>query len=213
MIYLYDKAIVDDLNRSFNPDVAGKPVVKVIDPEAVIGIAAQIQEDAISFPIVALTRADDPQIDTNRTNFTLMHEGIQAAFDPVSNDVYYERVIPITLSYSLTLLTTNTADMDELVREILFKYISMYFLTIDLPYEVNRKVRFGVVVDTNTSMDRSSSSGEYLATGQLYQTIIPLECHGAVLVHYTPAHLRRSDYELKIMNPTGKLVTTNLLYK
>lgn len=198
MIYLYDKALTDDLIYSFNPENVDNPVVKVVGPDEVLGLAAQIKEDNITFPVVALTRNPDTPIDRNRTNFTMMHKGVVSVLDPDTNELYYERAIPIELSYQLTLLTTNVADMDELVREVLFKYTSMYFLTITLPYECKRKVRFGVVIDPNSDIDRKSGSSEYIQTGQLNQTIIPLKCEGCVLVNYTPAKLRKSEYEIEV---------------
>lgn len=196
MIRLYDKAIVEDLKKSFNYSDGSEPVVKVIDPEQIIGLAAQIQNDAVKFPIVALSRKDY-QIDTNRTNFTRAHMGVASVIDKKTNNLYYEKVIPITLAYDMTVLTTNQIDMDELIREILFKYTAMYFLTIKLPYECDRKVRFGVVVEPGADIEKSSGSTEYLASGSLYQSIIPLKCEGAVLVSYTPAHLRRDVLQVE----------------
>ena len=111
MIYLYDEAIVNDLKKSFNPDAVENPVVSVVSPEHVVDIAAQLQNDKISFPLVALTRNEDVSIDTNLTNFTRMHKGVAAVIDPKTNNLYYEQAIPLRLEYALTVLTTNTADM------------------------------------------------------------------------------------------------------
>lgn len=196
MLYLYDKCIVDDLKKSFNPNNVPNPVVSVVDPEAVIGIAAQIQEDQIHLPIVALTRDDNTTIDTSRYNFTRAHRGVQSVLDPDTNELYYEKAVPVSLSYKLTILTTNSADRDELVKELLFKYTSMYFLMFRLPYEYKRQIRFGVVVDADSNIENASGASEYTQTGQLYQTIIPLRCEGCVLVSYTPAKLRRIQYEI-----------------
>jgi hypothetical protein len=191
VLYLYDSAITDDLIKSFNPtDDGAKPVVKVVGPDQVVGLAAQIQEDKISFPIVAITR-NDYQIDEQRMNFTRAHFGVATVLDKKTNNLYYEKALPIKLSYNLTLLTTNQADMDELVRETLFKYLQMYYLTIKLPYEADRKIRFGLAVDDRTDIQRTSGSVEYLENGTLYQSIITLNCEGCVLVTYTPAHLMR----------------------
>lgn len=201
ILYLYDNAICEDLQKSFNPDNIANPVVKVVSPEQVIGLAAQIQNDEIKFPIVAVTRNEDTPIDRERTNFTRMHKGVQSVLDPVTNNLYYEKVIPIKLSYSLTVLTTNTADMDELIRELLFKYINMYFLTIKLPYECNRKVRFGISIQSESDIQRTSGNLEYIESGKLYQSIIPIKCEGCVLVSYTPAHLKRSSYEIEAILP------------
>lgn len=197
MLYVYDNAIVDDLTKSFNPNAVADPVVKVISPEHAVEVAAQIQEDKLSFPIAMLTRSDDINIDTSRTNFTRMHKGVLSVMDPATNLLYYEKAVPIKLAYSLTVLTTNTADMDELVRELIFKYTSMYFLTIQLPYECKRKVRFGIRIDPDSTIARSSSSGDYLGKGQLHQSILSLVCDGCVLVSYTPAKLKRTAYEIE----------------
>ncbi len=143
---------------------------------------------------------EDTPIDRERMNFTRAHKGVQSVLDPETNNLYYEKVIPIKLSYSLTILTTNTADMDELIRELLFKYLNMYFLTITLPYECNRKVRFGISIQTESDIQRSSGNLEYIESGKLYQSIIPLTCEGCVLVSYTPAHLKRSKHEIDASN-------------
>lgn len=196
MLYLYDEAIVDDLKKSFNPNAVENPVVSVVAPDKIIEIAAQLQNDNISFPIVALSRDENAGIDTNLTNFTRMHKGVPAVIDPKTNNLYYEQAIPLKLEYALTVLTTNTADMDELIRELIFKYTRMYFLTIILPYEGQRKVRFGITIDTESDIQRSSGVVEYLGSGQVHQSIIQLRCEGAVYVKYTPAHLKRTAHEV-----------------
>lgn len=197
MLYLYDDAIAEDLQKGFNKVDGEDPVVRVISPEQVIGLAAQIQEDQIKFPIIALTR-NDYQIDNQRMNFTRAHMGVRSVIDSKTNNIYYEKAIPITLSYNMTLLTTNQIDMDELIKELLFKYTNMYFLTIKLPYECNRKIRFGIGINSNTEIERSSGSAEYVESGKLYQSIIKFDCEGCVLVSYTPAHLKRSVSEIDI---------------
>ena len=199
MLYLYDEAIAEDLRNSFNPSGSMNPVVKVIDSEAITQIVAQIQEDQITFPLVVLTRHEDTPIDESRTNFTRMHKGVAAVIDTETNNLYYEKVIPIKLSYDLTVLTTNTADMDELVRELLFKYIEMYFIAFTLPYECKRKVRFGINIDPNSDISRKSGSFDYIDGGKLHQSIITLKCEGAVLVSYTPSKLQRLSNEAEVV--------------
>ena len=192
MIYLYDRAIADDLQASFNSDM-GMPAPKLISAEQIIGIVAQEKNDNITFPIISLTRKPNSvQIDRDRMNFTRAHFGIASVLDKKTNDLYYEKVLPITLEYALTVVTTNTVDRDEIIKELLFKYLNMYFLTIKLPYECSRKIRFGVRIVSETDIDYSSGSSEYAESGSLYQAIIPLKCDGCVLVSYTPAHLVRT---------------------
>lgn len=198
MLYLYDNAIVEDLKKSFNPDNVDNPVVKVISPEHIIEIAAQVKEDKLSFPIVAVERSDDSNIDSNLSNFTKMMKGIPTVFDTSTNNIYNEKAIPVNLSYILTVMTTNQADMDEIIRELLFKYMSMYFLSIHIPYEGDRDISFGVVIDGDNSIQKKSGISEYIESGQLYQSSITLRCEGCVLVNYTPVHLKRNVVELDV---------------
>lgn len=195
MLYKYDNAIVEDLKKSFNPENVPNPVVSVISPDQIVGVAAQIQNDSIKLPIIALTRNQE-QIDSTRTNFTAMHRGVATVIDNKTNELYYEKVIPITLSYNLTVITSNTADMDEMLRELMFKYVNMYFLTIKLPYESDRKIRFGISLSKDSEIDRTSGVTEYRSEGKLYQSILTLNCEGAVLVSYTPVKLKRLEYEI-----------------
>lgn len=190
MIYLYDNAICNDLRKSFN--VENNPgIVSVVGPEDVISIAAQLQNDQISFPIIALTRNSTLTVDNSRMNFTRLHRGIPTVIDKETNKMYYERVIPIELEYDLDILATRIADMDEIVKELLFKYHNMYFLTFELPYEAKRLIRFGVRVNPNASIERKSGVSQYLQGGTLHQTTIPLVCEGCVEVSYTPVLLER----------------------
>ena len=192
MIYLYDNAIVEDLIHSFNPTNVCNPVVRVIDPEGAISVAAQIQNDEITYPIVVLSRSDDVPIDASLWNFTRAHKGVPVCFDNETNLFYNERAVPIDLNYSIVVITTNIADRDELVRELLFKYSDMYYLTITIPYESKRKLRFGCIAAID-EIQYSSKTIDYIQSGKLYQTIIPLHCQGCVLVSNSTHKLRTSD--------------------
>lgn len=195
MLYLYDNEIVKDLQKSFNPDNVPDPVVKVISPEAAIGVTAQLLKDELKFPVVVLERDDNTPIDAERWNFARLHRGVACVFDKEKNNYYYEKILPIDLKYTLTILSTNVADRDELVKELLFKYTQMYFLTIKLPYESDRKIRFGISINPDNEITQNSGVAEYLSSGQLYQTSIPLKCDGAVMAYYTPVQLKRLEYE------------------
>lgn len=186
MVYLYDNAIVEDLIKSFNPDNVPNPVVKVIGPEEIVNIAAQLQNDEISFPIVALNRSQDVQYDTSRFNFTRANRGVPAEYDSKENIIYYEKALPIHLEYTLHVLTTNQIDMDELVKELLFKYTQQFFLVIHTPYEAKRPMRFGVQIIPDSGVTYEKTSKDYWKDGSLYEGIIHLRCTGCVLLSYTP---------------------------
>ena len=192
MIYCYDNAIVHNLEQILVTD--GEAVVKVISPDQIIGLAAQIKNDEIQLPIIALERKDY-SIDTARMNFSKAHFGIATVIDTKTNEMYYEKALPVSLEYSLTVLTSNQIDMDEIIKELLFHYLAMYYLPINLPYESKRRIRFGIRVDA-TAIEKRSGASEYMESGQLYQTTIPIISEGAVLLSYTPMHLKRTQYEV-----------------
>ena len=193
MLYNYDNALAKDLENSFNSSIC----VKVVDAEKGIDLAAQAENDEISFPLVLLTRYPDAPIDKNRYNFTRAHKGVATVIDKEKNELYFEKAIPVELKYDLTILTTNTADRDELVKELIFKYTSMYFVSMDLPYESTRKIRFGVSVDIESEISNKSGVLDYLDSGTVYQSIIPLRCEGCVMLSYTPVKLKRSQLEVQ----------------
>lgn len=199
MLWLYDNSICEDLQKSFNPNNTDEPVVKVISPEGILNLVAQIKEDNCTFPIVALQRNPDITLDTSRMNFTATKFGVQSVIDNETNNLYYEKSVPINLQYDLSVLATSTADMDELVRELIFKYSNMYFLTIKLPYEADRKVRFGIRISPDSTVATKSSTFEYLSTGKLYESSLSLICEGCVLVSYTPAHLVRNISDIGVV--------------
>lgn len=201
MLWVYDNAIVEDLRKSFNPKNVPNPAVTVVDPEASISLAAQIQGDKIQFPVVALTRSQTIPIDTSLRNFTKTKMGVPTTFDSDKNLFYDERSMPVNLSYELSVFTTNTADMDEIIRELLFKYSAMYYLTITVPYESKRKLRFGVVADIGEGIQTQSAASSYVNEGRLYASSITLNCEGCVLLHYTSRRLRRRITQVGVLDP------------
>lgn len=203
MVWLYDNSVCEDLQSCFVMPDGAEPVVRVIDPEHIVGLAAQIQNDEISLPLITVERKDYT-IDNNRTNFSRRHFGVATVIDNKTNYIYYERAIPIELSYTLNVLTSNQIDLDEIVKELIFKYNDMYFLTIKPPYESKNKYRFGVRVDVS-AIEKRSGASEYIESGQLYQTSIPLICDGAVLLHYTPVRAKRYSAEVILEDPTANL--------
>lgn len=203
MLYLYDSEIVENLKQSLTE--AANQNVFLTDADNYPGILAQIQEDTITYPLILLHREDDAPINTGLMNFTRYKFGVPCVFDNKTNNIYYERALPVDLTYSLRILSTNVADTDELARELFYKYISMYFLTIQAPYESDRKIRFGVQVDMDYGVKRESSNAEYLTSGALYQSTMLLKTQGCVYLTYTPRHLQRPvlSSEIKMKNPTG----------
>lgn len=205
MLYLYDSAIVDNLKASLT-DAANQNVF-LTTPENYPGILAQIQDDTITYPLILLHREDDVQVIKELMNFTRYQFGVPCTFDNKTNNIYYERALPVGLNYTLRILSTNVAESDELARELFYKYISMYYLTIQLPYESDRKLRFGISVDPDYGIKRESGSAEYTQSGSLYQSTMMLKTEGCVSLTYTPRHLQRSVIatdKIGVENPKGE---------
>ena len=196
MLWVYDNAIAADLSASIDTSSEAENIVKVMDSQGIIDIVAQMRDDRVKFPLVCLVRSSDTPIDTSRWNYTRAHFGVPAAYDADKNTVYMEKSLPIQLSYELHVLALNTIDRDEIVRELLFKYNSMYWLSVDLPYESERKLRIGICIDPNSAARSTSSAFEYLTSGTLYETVITLQCHGAVLLSYDGKHCQRLTTDL-----------------
>lgn len=189
MLWAYDEAIVKDLAGCIDPEGRANNTIKMMGEEGMMGIFAQLQEDRITFPAIFLQRSPETPLDSSRYNFTRLHKGVPCVFDSDKNNIYLEKSVPIQLKYDLHVLTTNTADMDELIRELLFRYSSMYYITLQVPYESKRNIRFGMSIDPDSPIRRNSGTSEYIEGGKLYESILEIECQGAVLLNYTPRHL------------------------
>lgn len=190
MLWKYDQAIIDDIKAAINSDNAN-PNVVMADAETYPAIISQIEDDTITYPLILVIRDEDMPIITDLYNFSRAQFGIPAAFDNKTNNIYYEKSVPVDLQYTIRILTTSTADTDELARELFYKYLSQYFLTIQLPYESDRKIRFAVEVDLGYGIKRESGSFEYLKNGAIYQSTLHLRTNGCVYLSYTPRHLQR----------------------
>lgn len=201
MIYLYDEAIAADLSNCIDPDSGANSHVKIMGTEGILPLIAQMQEDKISFPLLCLFR-DRCNVNTALTNFTAIKKGVSRVVDPDTHMIYNEKILPMDLSYVLTVLATNTVDLDEIVRELIFHYSNKYYLTLDrLPYESHRKLQFGVVANFD-KLERSSGALEYIQSGTLYEARIPLTCEGAVMLSYTPHHLQIMESDVEIVDST-----------
>ena len=205
MIYLYDNALVDDIKRTLDPDGGANPNVLCITIDQYQSVLAQLQEDKISYPVILLVRDDDMPIKKDGINFTRAKFGVPVGIDPVTNLVYYERAVPVDLRYTMQILSTNVADRDEIARELFFKYESEYFLHIELPYEIKRRLRFGVKVDKDFGIQNSSGTSQYIEKGSIYQSTIEILTDGCVWIHNTARHLKvqRMSKDIKIENPKG----------
>lgn len=204
MLYIFDQAVIDDLKKSLTAEMNQNVVLT--DAENYPGILAQIQNDTITYPLILLHRDDDTPIIKEQMNFTRYQFGVPCVFDSDRNNIYYERALPVDVQYTLRILSTNVADTDELSRELFYKYISMYFLTVQLPYESDRKIRFGISVDVDYGIKKESGSFDYIKSGALYQSTIHLKTQGCVSLTYTPRHLTRQvldTKQIKIENPTS----------
>ena len=190
MLWAYDDAIVEDLANCIDPQGGANNTIKMMDDGGMMGVFAQLQEHKIKFPAAFLKRHDETPADASRFNFTRLHKGVPASFDPETNNVYLEKALPIDLKYDLHILTTNTVHMDEMIREILFRYSHMYYITIKVPYESKRNIRFGIAINPDVDISRKSGQSQYVESGTLYESVIQLQCEGAVLLNYTTRHLQ-----------------------
>ena len=201
MLWAYDEAIIKDLSGCIDPKGEANNTVRMMGEQGMMGIFAQLQEDRITFPAIYLQRSNETPLDAARYNYARLHQGVVAGFDHDTNNVYIEKALPIQLKYDLHVLTTNTADMDEIIRELLFRYSQMYYITMQIPYESKRNIRFGMAINPDTPIRRNSGVTEYVESGQLYESTLEIECQGAVLINYTPRHL------------TGVEIDSNICYK
>jgi hypothetical protein len=165
-----------------------------------------LQEDKITYPIILFIRDDDIPVKKDQINFTRYKKGVPVGMDTKTNMIYYERAMPLDLRYTIQIISTNVVDRDEIARELWFKYESEYYLHIETPYEIKRRLRFGVHIGRDFGIKNDSGASQYLSEGKLYTSTMELLRDGCVLLHNTPSHLSRTIVDTKnisIENPKG----------
>lgn len=187
----YDDAIVDKLKK-WIPDNSR---LRVLNPEETEQIFITKADDSgdkpIQLPMVTLTRSKDLEILSTvkqEKSFNglriISHPGLGSgksgpnSINPGSTATL--NVIPIKVEYQLDIWTKTKQEVDEYVRNFLFKLINNPLLIIQIPYN-NFDVRHTANLRVLSNVADTSDIGPRIFPGQFHKWTIQMELQDGFL--------------------------------
>lgn len=141
MFYLYDTAIVEDLRSVFSD-----PNIYICPPDLVFKTIGRLNEDDIKMPMISLLRTGASILEAPHSmRFTGALSNIN-----LEEDTYETlRAIPIRINYLFDVWTKHREENDNIIRELIFYYMTHPTLQITIPYGVDLKHNFNIFFDSN----------------------------------------------------------------
>lgn len=185
-MYLYENAIIDDINKLFTNSKVTAVIADSLD-EA-LRRSAEKNEDNITLPFIVLTGGDWQLGESNF--YSLMHglEDKKVECKKLSKQV---SVIPFTPSYSIYIAAKTSRECDMLTREIIFHYMQNPTLTVKIPYGLDDIHTFNITFDKNIRKTQRP-------TGLAYR-ILSFSLDGAYLWHVNTFNVLK-EIEVETVN-------------
>lgn len=180
-MYLYENALVDDINSLFTNSKVKTVIADSID-DALKRSAAE-NEDRVTLPLIVLTGGDWNLEDANFYTYMKGMEfkrktvsNITGCCDKETNTLAKNvNVIPFTPSYTMHILCSSSKECDMLTREIIFHYYMQPTLTVKVPYGIDSIHTFNINFDKRINKNQTYS-------GLVYRTL-NFNLAGAYLWH------------------------------
>lgn len=175
----YDDAIVAKL-KNWMPQTTD---LRVLGPDETTRLYAAIADDTedskITLPLIALSRNKDFSIESTIKQ-PKSFQGLKIKNDVVNNSTALMNVIPINTTYQLDILAKTRLEVDEYVRQFLFKLINNPLIIIDIPYN-GLQVRHTANLRVLDTVSDTSEISVHIFPGQFYKWTIQMELHDGFL--------------------------------
>lgn len=200
LIYLYDNAIVDKFRSLFKDSR-----ITVQPPENAIRYVAQLSNDDVKFPLIALNRTSW-SLRSGDISWAQSRTGIANRLNP-DNTISVMRAIPIQMEYQLDVYTVDRLTSDEIYRELIFYFIKNPTLEVEIPYTVDGKHVFNL--DINPDITDNSDTVEHVNKGVLYRYTSTWVVKDAYLFEGTDEYNRVAKIRIEDKEETSQDVSNN----
>lgn len=192
-VYLYEQSLVEALRK-----ITGDDRIHVITPDRSIQYLAEFDKDKVQFPAVVLSR-NSVSLRVGRNHYgTLRGETSRIEED---STVVKAKIIPITIRWSLDVFTADRFTCDEIIRELVFYFLTYPRFSITVPYDLNIKQNFDIFLDNeiadNSDLVNFPNVGEifretlsiytenahFYSSGKQYPTFIISNVNGEEVPH------------------------------
>lgn len=138
-VYLYDKSLVKSLR-----EVTGDNRIHIIEPDKSISFLAQTDRDKVMFPAIVLSRGTVSLQEYQ--NQVVALKGQTAKVDDESF-VVKAQLIPIRIEWNIDIFAVDRFTCDEIVRELVFYFITNPRFIVEVPYQLGITQNFDVFLE------------------------------------------------------------------
>lgn len=139
--------------------------------------ADDTKDQPFKLPIISLTRSKDIEL-LSTIKQPKSYEGLKLLSTP--EETLHFNVIPIKLLYDLTIYTKTEEEVDEYVRNFLFKLINNPVIKVRIPYN-NTQIEHVANIRVLSNISDTSDISERIFSGQFHCWTIQLEIQDAFL--------------------------------
>ena len=155
-VYLYEEALVERLRNVIHDDR-----VHIISPDLTSSFLAQFDKDKNHYPAITLTR-NSVGIVKEMKNLPLMLKGNTSTVR--DGLIQKARLIPMRIEWSLNIYAVDRYTCDEIVRELVFYFITQPKFYVKVPYGLDIEQEFDIILDSdiadNTDLNDFDDKGE-----------------------------------------------------
>ena len=175
----YDEAVTQKIKNW----LADNSTMRVLSPDESNRLIQLTAEDSgdkpLNLPVIAISRNKDIELlSTIKQNKSFA--GLVIKSDIAKNSVVHFNVIPIKTTYQIDFYTKTRAEVDEYVRQYLFKLINNPQIIIEIRYN-NYIVEHTANLRVLNTISDTSDISTHIFPGQFYKWTIQLELHDGFL--------------------------------
>ena len=187
--YLYDNALIKRLR-----EVTGDKRIHIVPPEQSVSFLAQFDKDKVQYPAIVVSRGPTSITETVNQVAALKGQTVRVNSDNTATKM---RLIPLKLEWTIDVYTVDRFSCDEIIRELIFYFITYPRFQIDVPYGLDVPQNFDVLL--NPEIVDNSDLVEFPNTGEFFRETISVYTDNAHLYASKSQYLTkvRSDVDDK----------------
>ena len=173
--YLYDEAIVSCL-RELTKDSR----IHIIPPSQVFTYYAQFQKgaDKVDLPAVIISRLSPITVSEERNQPALL-DGQLARISPETNLITKAQFVNLKISWQIDVMTVDRASCDEIIRELIFFFLTHPRFYVKVPYGLDIEQNFDILLSPD--VQDNSDLQEFLSRGEYFRETITISTENAHL--------------------------------
>lgn len=156
--YLYDEALVEQVR-----EITGDDRIHIITPERAVQFLAQFDKDKVNFPAIVISRNPTMTISDYRNQPAILQG--QTAKITEDNVVIKAQLVDLKLSWSIDVFAVDRRTCDEIIRELVFYFLTHSRMSVNIPYDLgisqNFDIQISPEISDNSDLVEFPNRGEY----------------------------------------------------